>query len=137
MTITTTNANGSATDARTAELQRLLAPTSTTRERVRGVLLVGVPASEIAKGAEVSVSALRNWAAGQTEPRTEAAIFLDDLREVVKVLLDGGIPPVRTLRWLTSRNEELEHERPIDLLRERPIEVISAAHGVVLDDELN
>lgn len=136
MTTTTTKGN-SGTGVAAIDLQRLLAPTSTTDERVRGLLRVGVPASEIAKGASVSVSALRNWASGQAEPRTDPAIFLDDLRELVKVLLDGDVPTIRAVQWLTSRNEAFEHHRPIDLLRERPIEVLSAAHGVVLDDQLD
>lgn len=118
------------------ELGRLLSPTSTTAERVRGLLGAGLSATDVAATSGVSVSALRNWGSSDAQPRNDAAIALDDLRAVVKVLLAGGLPPARATGWLTSRNEGFGDERPIDQLRVEPTVVLSAAHGVVLDAQL-
>jgi transcriptional regulator with XRE-family HTH domain len=116
------------------ELTRLLEPTSTTSERVRGLLEAGLVAHDVAVATGVSVSALRNWSAGQTQPRRDAELALDDLRITVKTLLDGGLEAPRAVSWLKSRNPEyFENERPIDVLSKSPMQVLSAAHCELLE----
>jgi hypothetical protein len=115
---------------------RLLGPTATTAERVRGLLGAGLSAADVAATSGVSVSALRNWGSGDAQPRNDSAIALDDLRAVVTILLTGGLPAARATGWLTSRNDRFGDDRPIDLLRVNPTAVLSAAHGVVLDAAL-
>jgi hypothetical protein len=119
--------------ASTAELDRLLHTTATTRERVRGLLAVGLHTSDIADAAGVSESAVRNWSSGQTEPRPHPEVILDDLRAAARVLIAGGIDPARAVRWLKSRNREpLHDQRPLDVLPVDPMRVLAAAHEEVL-----
>jgi transcriptional regulator with XRE-family HTH domain len=112
------------------DLQQSLAPTATTAERVKALLAVGLTAADIAELTGVSVSAIRNWSAGQASPRPDAERVLDDLRHTVAVLLDSGLEPDRAARWLKSRrtDEDFDNERPIDLLREKPLSVFAAAN---------
>jgi hypothetical protein len=112
----------------------MLASTATTSERVQALLAIGLRSADIARCSGVSQSALRNWSAGSAQPRPDAAVALDDLRTVAKVLLDGGITRDRAVSWLTSRDPEQFHDcRPLDLIRSEPMSVLAAAHGAVLD----
>ncbi|MDW5597782.1 hypothetical protein VSS74_25745 [Conexibacter stalactiti] len=119
-------------DGERAALGYALAPAATTSERVRGLLDIGLHASELARVAgSVSVSAVRNWAADQAEPRPHAAIALDDLRAVAKILLDSGMEPRRIGHWLRGWNPLLEN-RPLDLIATVPMEVRRVAHAETL-----
>lgn len=112
------------------ELAELLAPTATHAERVRGLLeLVDVPTLAEATGARAST--LRNWRAGSGRPRRPAAIIVDDLRTVAKILLDNGVEPERITSWLTSRDPDFyEGMRPVDVIRHDPMDVFAAAYAV-------
>lgn len=112
------------------ELQEQLRQRSTTTERVRGLLDLLGP-SLIAHATGVSVSSVRNWSAGQGQPRPTAALALDDLRAVAKTLLDGEMEPNEVAAWLISRNPRTG-ERPIDLIAKRPTEVLGEATSEVL-----
>lgn len=112
---------------------KLLATTATIAERTRGLLML-LPPTIVADAVGVRASSLRNWVSGQSQPRSEAAILLDDLRATAKVLLDGGIEPGRATAWLTSRNpENWDGMRPVEAIRMDPMDVLAAAHGVVLE----
>jgi transcriptional regulator with XRE-family HTH domain len=114
----------------------MLASTATTSERVQALLAIGLRSADIARCSGVSQSALRNWSSGSAQPRPDAAIVLDDLRTVAKVLLDGGIATDRAVSWLTSRDPDRFHDcRPLDLIRSEPMSVLAAAHGAVLDGD--
>jgi transcriptional regulator with XRE-family HTH domain len=119
----------------TQDLRDRLGTAATTSERVRGLNEVGLPASQISRAIGVSPSTLRNWVAGQAEPRLDAAITLDDLRAVTTVLLDGGMEPERISKWLISRDARTR-ERPIDQIASRPTDVLTAAVDMVMDDKL-
>jgi hypothetical protein len=111
----------------------MLASTATISERVQALLAIGLRSADIARCSGVSQSALRNWSSGSAQPRSDAAIVLDDLRIVAKVLLDGGIAADRAVSWLTSRDPDRFHDcRPLDLIRSEPMSVLAAAHGAVL-----
>jgi hypothetical protein len=111
----------------------LLAPTATIAERTHGLLML-LPPNVLADAVGVRISTLRNWASGQSKPRFDAAIPLDDLRTVARILLDGGLEPGRVAAWLTSRDPELWHGlRPVEVVRHDPMDVIGTAHGVVLE----
>jgi hypothetical protein len=115
------------------ELHELLAPTATNMERVRGLLALGLPASAVAAATRSSPSTLRNWSVGETKPREEASIILDDLRTTAKVLLDAGLEPERVVRWLLSRDPgRFGGMRPIDMITYDPMDVVAAAHESVL-----
>lgn len=119
------------------DLRVLLAPTSTTPERLRGLLALGLTGAAVASAVGVSASALRNWTAGIAEPRADAAITLDDLRAAAKALLDGHVEPARVTSWLTSRTPRLRgNQRPLDLLATTPVEVLVAVHEHVLEGRL-
>jgi hypothetical protein len=117
------------------DLSRLLLPTATASERTRG-LLVLIPPTILADTVGVKVTSLRNWASGQSQPRSDAAITLDDLRATAKVLLDGRVDAERASAWLTSRDpSRWEGMRPVEAVRVDPMDVLGAAHGVVLELE--
>lgn len=117
-----------------SELLRYLAPTATTKERVKGILAVGMTAGELAEITGTTESGVRHWAAGGTEPRPEAAMALDYVRAVLKALLDGGMEPERALRWLMSLDpEHFGSERPFDVLQTAPMRVLTAALEIGLD----
>ena len=118
-----------------AEVNQLLIPTATTGERVRGLLALGLHPQEISTAlGGTSASTMRNWVAGASEARADAAIALDDLRATAKALLDAGLEPKRVAHWLRSRNERVRGERPIDVLPSNPASVLSAAFELILED---
>ena len=117
-------------------LREWLSQTATTSERVHGLLALGLPAAHVAEALGVTVSALRNWSSGQSLPRPDAAIALDDLRYVAWLLLvDGGMECERVARWLTSRDAKSQH-RPLDLIRTRPTDVLTAAYALTMPKKL-
>lgn len=103
---------------------------STTAERVE-VLAAILDAPLVARAAGVSPKAVRNWADG-AEPRTDAAMTIDDLRSVVAALIEGGFEPRRVKSWLLSRNSDwLGGKRPIDEISRVPAVVLGAAHDAL------
>lgn len=116
------------------DLLRYLAPTSTTQERVQAILGIGMPASDLAELTEMTESSVRHWLSGSTEPRPEAAMALDYVRAVLKALLDAGMEPERALRWLMSLDpERFGNDRPFDVLKTTPAQVLTAALEIGLD----
>jgi hypothetical protein len=110
--------------------ERKLGSFSTTTERVEALTSI-LDAPLVARAAGVSPAAVRNWIDG-AEPRTDAAMALDDLRSVVAALVDGGFEPRRVKNWLLSRNSEwLAGERPIDEIARVPTMVLGAAHDAI------
>src|SRR6185295_7222187 len=108
-----------------------LGDASTTRERVACLVKV-LDKNLVARAAKVSATAVHNWEKG-TEPRTDAAMSIDDLRSIVAILLEGGFEPSRVRSWLISRNAEwLNERRPVDEVSRRPAMVLSAAHDAVV-----
>ena len=107
---------------------------STSQDRTRGLLELGLRTADLAEITGVSVSAVRNWASGQAEPRKNPDIVLDDLRAAAQILLTGGLEPAQASRWLVSRDTQtFDNRRPIDLLPTQPMSVLAAAHEVVLE----
>jgi hypothetical protein len=115
-------------------LEEWLKPTATTSERVRALLAIGLQPADLSRSTGLTVSAVRNWSMGQAEPRPDAAITLDDLRAVAKILLDGEMEPQRVAYWVRGWNPRIDG-RPLDVVAEKPMEVRAAAHGEVLDRE--
>lgn len=115
------------------ELGCLLGPTATVTERVEGLVMMGVPLATIAQATRSSVSTLRNWTSGQTQPRPDAAIALDDLRMIARALLEG-LEPERAAAWLSSRDpERFEGARPFEIIPIDPMDVLAAASEAVID----
>lgn len=117
------------------DLEKGLRSSSTTAERIRALLALGIPPDVLARGLGVrSASTLRNWMNDEIAPRPTTAITLDDLRLTAQVLLEGGLPPARIGNWLVSRNAEwLGGERPIDCITTTPMRVLSAAQDTAIE----
>lgn len=131
---TTTKAHRRRRSLGRAALRGYLAPTSTTRERVEGILAIGMPAADLAELTETTESSVRHWLGGKTEPRPEAAMALDYTRAVVKALLDAEMEPERVLPWLMSLDpERFGEDRPFDVLKTAPMRVLTAALELSLD----
>lgn len=87
--------------------------------------------SELAAAVGAAERTVQNWASGHTKPRGDAATRVLDLvhlvQELGQVYTDEGIQI-----WLKSRNRNLNHRRPIDLLSEGHVdEVLEEVHRVV------
>lgn len=118
-----------------SQLLAFLAPTATTSERVRGLLGLGLHPADVGTAlGGTSTSTLRNWIAGETEPRADAAISLDDLRAAARALLEGGLEPERVVSWLISRDGRFGGQRPIDVLPTNPTRVLSSVFESLLDE---
>jgi hypothetical protein len=108
-----------------------LGSATTTQERVKALTAI-LDTGLVARATKVSTTAVRNWAEG-TEPRTDPAMTVDDLRSIVAVLVDGGFEPPRVRSWLLSRDFDwLEGKRPLDEISRVPAVVLSAATDSVL-----
>lgn len=111
-------------------MKRRLVSSSTTAERVDALAEI-VGGKLVARAADVSPTAVRNWTEG-AEPRTDAAMTIDDLRSVVFLLVEGGFESERIRSWLLSRNRDwLESKRPIDEISRVPSVVLAAAHDAI------
>lgn len=110
--------------------ERRLGSASTTAERVEALTEI-LDSTLVARATGVSSTAVRNWVEG-AEPRTDAAMTIDDLRSAVAVLLEGGFEPERVRSWMLSRNRDwLEDKRPIDEISRVPTVVLGAAQDAL------
>jgi hypothetical protein len=114
----------------TDDLVRLLATTSTNAERVRGLLELLTPKMIARATGCSSPSTLRNWSMGQTQPREDAAIAIDDLRIAALTLLEAGLEPERVGRWFASLHpDRFDGLRPFEMIAIDPMEVLAAAQS--------
>ncbi len=87
--------------------------------------------TELAAAVGAAERTVQNWASGQTRPRGDTANRVLDVLHLVKelreVYTDEGIQI-----WLKSRNRNLAHRRPLDLLaEERTEDVLDEVQRVV------
>ena len=80
---------------------------------------------ELAVAVGASERTVQNWSSGKTRPRGETVDrvldFVHLVRELREVYTDEGIQI-----WLRSRNRNLQHRRPIDLLAEGNVDDVLA-----------
>jgi hypothetical protein len=107
-------------------LAERLSPNTSVSEHVQGLLDIGLSTEDIARVAQTSPRAVRNWRSGQSQPRNLMSAAVDDLRAITLVLLHEGLKPQQAAQWLRSRRLETG-QRPIDEIAFMPIEVIRAA----------
>ncbi len=86
---------------------------------------------ELAVAVGTTERTVQNWSAGRTRPRGQSVDRVLDVvhvvRELREVYTDEGIQI-----WLRSRNRNLGHRRPIDLLAEdRTDEVLAEVERVL------
>lgn len=113
-----------------AHLMEQLRPTSTARERVQGLVYV-FEIHFLAKILMVSSTAVRKWLNG-TEPGTDLAMTIDDLRSVAVIFLEAGFEPARIRSWFLSRDpKSLGGKRPVACLARSPAKVLGAAREAV------
>jgi len=104
------------------------APTNLTYLRiVESVTARALTQQQLAAAVGASVRSVQIWAQGDATPSGVRARRLLDVRHLVdelsEVYTDEGVPI-----WLNSRNRNLDHQRPIDLLAEgRYEEVLTEA----------
>ncbi len=118
----------------TDDLIGRLTPTSTNAERVQALLELPVTPKMLAHATGCqSLSTLRNWSTGQTQPREDAALALDDMRMAALTLLQADIEPRRVGRWFASRDpERFGGMRPFEMIAIAPMDVLAAAQGEAL-----
>lgn len=118
--------------AQTASVHALSA-LSDHQERVNALLGLGLSPEELASACDVAAGTIRNWREGKVAPRIDAARLVDDLRLTVLILTEAGLADSETVQWLRSRNQDLGHQRPLDLVRHDPLAVLEAAETTRLD----
>ena len=86
----------------------------------------GLRGTDVANIASVSKATVTRWSAGTHSPQPRTQLVLSDLRYVVDRLSEFyAADEIRT--WLNSRNELLDGERAIDLIREGRTEAVVEA----------
>lgn len=110
---------------------------SVARGNVTFMRLVGdvtpsvVTQGELATAVGANERTVQNWSSGRTRPRGKTVDrvldFVHLVSELREVYTDEGIQI-----WLRSRNRDLQHRRPIELLAEgRVDEVLAEVHRVI------
>jgi transcriptional regulator with XRE-family HTH domain len=85
----------------------------------------GLQGKDIANIVDVSPATVSRWASGAATPTLHMQTLINDLRYVVDRLSDFYTADEARL-WLNSRNELLEGQRAIDLIRARRTEDVLA-----------
>lgn len=90
-----------------------------------------VTQGELATAVGADERTVQNWSSGRTRPRGEKVDrvldFVHLVSELREVYTDEGIQI-----WLRSRNRNLQHRRPIELLAEGGVdEVLAEVHRVI------
>lgn len=112
-----------------------LQPQASPQERITALQRCGLGVEHIADAIGVSVNTVRNWAGGNAAPRRAGGFALDDLRAAAARLVELGFDSSRAGAWLLSRNTMfLDGQRPIDLIRDNPIEILAAVEHTALEE---
>lgn len=85
---------------------------------------IGLKVREIAFVASVTEQSVGNWKKFHTPGRPPA---YDDLRAVVERMMQTSTDPILIGSWLRSRNDGLDYQRPLDLLKAGEFEQVMAA----------
>ncbi len=90
-----------------------------------------VTQGELATAVGANERTVQNWSSGRTRPRGDTVDrvldFVHLVSELREVYTDEGIQI-----WLRSRNRNLQHRRPIELLAEGNVdEVLDEVHRVI------
>ncbi|HEX6699535.1 MAG TPA: antitoxin Xre/MbcA/ParS toxin-binding domain-containing protein [Gaiellaceae bacterium] len=90
----------------------------TVTERLdRAATALELERSDVARIVEANPRTVARWLRREVEPRAEAR---ERLLEVVPVLerLAGTVRPAAAHDWLFTPNRDLDHHKPVDLLRQ-------------------
>jgi len=123
-----------------AQLGRLLRMTSSTRRVpappvtadsltylrvVETITDSGITQQQLAKAVGASVRTVQNWSQGSATPRGTRVHRLLDIKHIVELLRDTYTDEGIEI-WLNSRNRNLDHQRPVDLLQQGRAEDVLA-----------
>lgn len=115
------------------DLERSLSPTATLSEVIHGLLSLGLRVEELAALTGNSESSVQKWMQGRQQPR-RAHLLIDELRAITLTMLRGGLEPERITSWLRARQlvgEPFPRRRPIEVIAEDPLAVMSASETLV------
>lgn len=107
------------------ELLEALGNTSTPATRLRALGQLHFRTGDLARALGVTPQTIRAWVKDDSNVRSEYRYVLDELRLVVKTLLEGGLDDRAIQPWFTSKPGKTP--RPIDLIRTDPDAVLIAA----------
>jgi putative toxin-antitoxin system antitoxin component (TIGR02293 family) len=96
--------------------------TTALADRLEGAVTV-VDQAELARMLETTPRTVSRWLSRQTNPRPDARERLLEVLAVVE-RLSGTLRPQAAHDWLFTPNPELDHHKPVDLLRDgdyRPV----------------
>lgn len=116
------------------EIHPGLAPTAGVSSRIDALLAAGLTNPQIADAVGTSAPPVRNWHQGRSKPRPVAWQRIDDLRRVLLILARAGYRGETAGEWLQSRALP-GNQRPIDLIKSKPLEVLAAADEVLFERE--
>lgn len=117
------------------EIHPGLAPTADVSSRIDALHAAGLTNPQIAGAIGTSAPPVRDWHQGRSKPRPAARQRLDDLRRVLLILARAGYRGEAAGEWLQSRALP-DNQRPIDLIKNKPLEVLAAADEVLFEREL-
>ena len=113
------------------------APLAGPRERIQGLLDLGISVEDIAVATGVKPGTVRKWASGIAHPRRDAEQGIDDLRQIIVILDEADLPPEKITQWLRSRHRGiLSNERPLDVIRTDPLPALAAAEQTLIERDL-
>lgn len=85
----------------------------------------GITQQQLAKAVGASVRTVQNWSQGSGTPRGARVNRLLDIKHIVELLRDTYTDEGIEI-WLNSRNRNLDHQRPVDLLQQGRAEDVLA-----------
>lgn len=85
----------------------------------------GITQQQLAKAVGASVRTVQNWSQGSGTPRGPRMLLLLDIKHIVELLRDTYTDEGIEI-WLNSRNRNLDHQRPVDLLQQGRAEDVLA-----------
>lgn len=84
---------------------------------VESITNSGITQQQLAAAVGVTVRSVQNWTQGTGSPRGTRMTRLLDIRHLIEILGDAYTDEGIEI-WLNSRNRNLDHQRPVDLLQE-------------------
>jgi len=106
------------------KIEKGLLLTSSIPERIEALREIGFSLVTISNVIGVSSSSMQHWIAEKKGARIEHREKIDDLRAAAAGLAFKGYNSEETLHIMESRSEVSPFERPIEIIKDRPLEVL-------------
>lgn len=96
-------------------------PTPSYQERVQELMDAGIRVKDLAESIGVTRQSVRHWLIGRSEPRSESQTKVNNLRRVLREVIEAGADPESAGVWMrTPVDDDNLPYTPMEVIGDKP-----------------